>query len=190
MVALGLLMIGALMDSNATSLTRPEQMYASQALIAVAGVLFLPPAMAAGLTLALKRGPTFILNFIVVFLTTQSLGGVIGSALVGTFITWRARFHLQALVDHLASTDPLVTQRIAQLATTYGRVITDRSLLNAEGVALLGQQVTREATVLAYNDAFLAIALFAACTIAVMILHLAIRAIRKSISPEPQLAAS
>jgi MFS family permease len=190
MVALGLLMIGALMDSNATSLTRPEQMYASQALIAVAGVLFLPPAMAAGLTLALKRGPTFILNFIVVFLTTQSLGGVIGSALVGTFITWRTRFHLQAMADHLTLIDPLVAQRITQLAATYGRVITDRSLLNAEGVALLGQQVTREATVLAYNDAFLAIALFAACTIAVMILHLAIRAIRKSISPEPQLAAS
>jgi MFS family permease len=190
MVALGLLLVGALMDSNATSLTRPEQMYVSQALIAAAGVLFLPPAMAAGLMLALKRGPTFILNFIVVFLTTQSLGGVIGSALVGTFITWRTRFHLQALADHLAATDPLVSQRIAQLAATFGRVITDRSLLNAEGVALLGQQVTREATVLAYNDAFLAIALFAACTIAVMILHLAIRAIRKSLSPEPQPAVS
>ncbi|MBQ0823781.1 MFS transporter [Microvirga terrae] len=190
MVALVLLLIGALMDSNATSLTRPEQMYVSQALIAAAGVLFLPPAMATGLALALQRGPTFILNFIVVFLTTQSLGGVIGSALVGTFITWRTRFHLQDLVDHLASTNPLVSQRIAQLAGTYGRVITDRSLLNAEGVALLGQQVTREATVLAYNDAFLAIALAAAFTLAAMILHLGIRAIRKSLSPEPQPAVS
>jgi MFS family permease len=190
MVALGLLLVGALMDSDATSLTRPEQMYVSQALIAAAGVLFLPPAMAAGLMLALQRGPTFILNFIVVFLTTQSLGGVIGSALVGTFITLRTRFHLQALAEHLTLSDPLVAQRIAQLAGAYGRVITDRSLLNAEGVALLGQQVTREATVLAYNDAFLLIALCAAGALAAMILHLAIRAIRKSVSPEPQPAAS
>ncbi len=190
MIALGLLLVGALMDSNATNLTRPEQMYLSQALIAVAGVLFLPPAMATGMALALKRGPTFILNFIVIFLTTQSLGGVIGSALVGTFITWRTRFHLQDMADHLAWTDPLVTQRLAQLAGSYGRVLTDRSLLNAEGVALLVQQVTREATVLAYNDAFLAIALCAAFALAAMILHLAIRSIRKIISPEPQPAAT
>ncbi|WP_262270790.1 MFS transporter [Microvirga yunnanensis] len=190
MVALVLLLIGALMDSNATSLTRPEQMYVSQALIAAAGVLFLPPAMATGLALALQRGPTFILNFIVVFLTTQSLGGVIGSAVVGTFITWRTRFHLQALADHLASTDPLVAQRMAQLAAAYGRVLTDRSLLNAEGLVLLGQQVTREATVLAYNDAFLAIALAAAGALAAMLLHLGLRAIRRGLSPEPQPAVS
>jgi hypothetical protein len=190
MVALGLLLVGALMDSNATSLTRPEQMYVSQALIAAAGVLFLPPAMAAGLTLALQRGPTFILNFIVVFLTTQSLGGVIGSALVGTFITWRTRFHVQALAEHITWTDPLVTQRIAQLSGAYNRVITDKTLLNAEGIALLGQQVTREATVLAYNDAFLAIALLAAFALTVMVIHLAVRAIGKRLSPEPQPVVS
>jgi hypothetical protein len=142
------------------------------------------------LTLALKRGPTFILNFIVVFLTTQSLGGVIGSALVGTFITWRSRFHIQALAEHITWTDPLVTQRIAQLSGAYSRVITDRTLLNAEGIALLGQQVTREATVLAYNDAFLAIALLAAFALTAMIIHLAIRAIGKRLSPAPQPAAS
>jgi len=190
MAALGLLLVGALMDSNATSLTRPEQMYVSQALIAAAGILFLPPAMASGLVLALKRGPAFILNFIVVFLTTQSLGGVIGTSLVGTFITWRGRFHLQEIADHLTMVDPLVAQRIKQLAATYGHVITDPSLLGTQGLNLLSQQVIREATVLAYNDAFLAIAILAACTIAVMILHLAIRAIRKSISPEPQPAVS
>ena len=127
---------------------------------------------------------SFILNFIVVFLTTQSLGGVIGSALVGTFITWRTRFHLQSLAEQLTLSDPLVAQRIAQLAGAYGRVITDR------GVALLGQQVTREATVLAYNDAFMIIAVCAACALAAMIIHLAIRAIRNTISPEPQPAVS
>ena len=76
------------------------------------------------------------------------------------------------------------------MAGAYSRVITDKPLLNAEGVALLGQQVTREATVLAYNDAFMAIAICAACALAAMIAHLAIRAIRKSISPEPQPAVS
>lgn len=190
MAALALLLVGALIDSQAASLTRPEQMYVSQALIAVAGVLFLPPAMAAGLMLALKRGPAFILNFIVVFLTTQSLGGVIGSALMGTFITWRTHLHFQHLVEPLTLADPLVAQRLAQLSGAYSNVVTDRNLLNTEGVVLLNQQVTREATVLAYNDAFLAIALLAALTLTAMILHLAIRAIGKRLSPEPQPVAS
>jgi hypothetical protein len=57
-------------------------------------------------------------------------------------------------------------------------------------VTLLSQQVTREATVLAYNDAFLAIALLAACALAAMVLNVAIRAIGKRLSPEPQPAVS
>src|SRR5262249_8102129 len=60
-VALGLLVIGSFLDSFVTNLTRPEQMYLSQAMIAAAGVLFLPPAMAAGLTSALKKGSNYIL---------------------------------------------------------------------------------------------------------------------------------
>jgi MFS family permease len=186
MASFAFLMVGAFMDSNATSLTRPAQMYVSQGLIAVAGVLFLPPAMAAGMALALKRGPVFVLNFIVVFLSTQSLGGVIGSALVGTFITWRTRFHFQHLIETLNLGNPLVAQRIGQLSGAYSRVITDKSLLGAEGVSLLSQQVTREATVLAYNDAFLAIAFVAGLALAAMILTLAIRTVGKRLSPEPQ----
>lgn len=189
MAALALVLVGALMDSRTTNLTRPEQMYVSQALIAMAGVLFLPPAMATGMMMALQRGPVFILNFIVVFLTTQSLGGVLGSALMGTFITWRTRFHFQHLIEPLTLTDPQVAQRIAQLSGAYSRVVSDRTLLNAEGVVLLGRQVTREATLLAYNDAFLLIAILAAVALAAMALHLTIRAIGKRLSPHPQPAS-
>jgi len=70
-VALSLLILGAVMDSRATNLTRPAEMYLSQALIAFAGALFLPPAMAAGLMMALQKGPTYILSFVIVFLTTD-----------------------------------------------------------------------------------------------------------------------
>ena len=40
-------------------------------------------------------------------------------------------------------------------------MIGDPALRQAEGAALLGQQVTREANILAYNDVFLAIAVLA-----------------------------
>ncbi|QRM32025.1 MFS transporter [Microvirga sp. VF16] len=190
MVALALLIIGAVMDGRATNLTRPAEMYLSQALIAFAGALFLPPAMASGLMMALKKGPTYILSFVIVFLTTQSIGGVLGSAIVGTFMTWRTKFHVQDLANHLISTDPLVAQRLSQLSGAYGRVMTDKSLLNAEGIVLLGQQVNREATVLAYNDAFLAIALLAAFALAALIAHVAVRAIGARLSTVPETAVA
>ncbi len=152
---------GAFMDSHATTLTRPENMYLSQALIAFGGALFLPPAMLSGLTRALKEGPTFITSFIAVFLFTQSLGGLMGSAFLGTFITLREKLHSSHLVEHLTLSDPVVADRVRHLSAAYGKVLTDPQLLDAGGLALLARQATGEANVLAYNDAFLLIAAIA-----------------------------
>ncbi|GGE38901.1 MFS transporter [Agaricicola taiwanensis] len=188
-VALLMIATGAFMDSHATSLTRPQDMYLSQALIAFGGVLFLPPALASGLMSALKKGPNYILSFIVIFLSTQSLGGLLGSAVFGTFITWREKFHSNMLVEHLVLTQPHVAQRVAQLGQTYGRVLTDKTLLNAEGLALLSQQATREANVLAYNDAFLLIGAIAAISLATLLGHIAINALRDRRAPGTAAAA-
>jgi hypothetical protein len=187
-VALGLLAAGAHMDSQATNLTRPAEMYVSQALIAFAGSLFLPPALASGLASALKNGPNYILSFIIVFLVTQSIGGALGSAIVGTFIAWREKFHSHALVEHITLSDPIIAQRVNQLAGAYGRVLLDKTLSNAEGLALLGQQATREANVLAYNDAFMALALLSAFALAALTIHIAVAAIGRRLGPVPQPA--
>ncbi|WP_318764256.1 MFS transporter [Aminobacter niigataensis] len=176
--ALILIAIGAYMDSRATNLTRPEQVFYSQALIAFAGALILPPAMKSGLMSALKKGPNYILSFIIVFLTTQSLGGLLGSAVFTTFVTSREQFHHNVLVEHIALTDPLVAQRVAQLGGAYSRVITDKGLLNAEGLQLSSQQATREAYVLAYNDAFLLITVIALTSLVLLLVHIAIVAFR------------
>jgi len=186
MVALTLLAVGAFMDSQATSLTRPAEMYLSQAMIAFAGALFLPPALASGLMSALKKGRNYILSFVIVFLTTQSLGGSLGSAVVGTFVTWRFRMHYQAIAEHLIPTDPIVAQRLSQLSGAYGHVVTDQTHLTTQGLTLLNQQVTREANVLAYNDAFLTIAVLAALALAALIVHVTVVAIGKRLAPAPQ----
>ncbi len=172
--ALIFLIIGSYMDSQSTNLTRPSNMYISQAFIAGATALFLPPAMAVGLTSALKRGPNYLLSFIIVFLSTQSLGGLLGQAAFGSIITIREKYHSNILAEHIIMSDPLVAQRAAQLADTYGRVIGDKVLLNAEGVALLSSQVTREANILAYNDAFLLIAAISLCALIALLMHVAI----------------
>lgn len=175
-VALAMLILGASMDAQATNLTRPEQMYASQALIAGAGALFLPPALASGLASALRKGPNYILSFVIIFLSTQSLGGLLGSALLGSFVTLRERFHSSQLVEHISLTNPFVAQRAAQLGEAYGRVLADPALRQAEGLALLSQQATREANVLAYNDLFFLVSALSATALAALLIHVAITA--------------
>ncbi len=189
MVALMLIGVGAYLDSHATNLTRPEQMYWSQAMIAAGGSLFLPPAIASGFTLALRKGPQYILSFIVVFLVTQSLGGLAGSALFGSFITLREKFHSNILAEAMTLADPLVAARVSQLSAAYGRTIVDSAVLKAEGVALLSQQVTREANVLAHNDAFFVIALLAVGAAAALAIHLLTVRIREAIARDREQAA-
>ncbi len=189
MVALLLIGVGAFLDSHATNLTRPGQMYWSQAMIAAGGSLFLPPAIASGFTLALRKGPQYILSFIVVFLVTQSLGGLAGSAIFGSFITLREKFHSNILAEAMTLADPLVATRVSQLSAAYGHTIVDSAVLKAEGVALLSQQVTREANVLAHNDAFLVIALLAVGAAAALAIHLLTVRIREAIARTGEQAA-
>ncbi|XAE58219.1 MFS transporter [Termitidicoccus mucosus] len=171
MLSLLCICAGACMDGQATSLTRPENMYMSQALIAFGSVLFLPSVMTAGIAAALKRGPTYITSYIVVFLFTQNLGGLMGSSFLNTFVTIREKFHSSLLVERIVMADPLVAGRVSQLSAAYGRVLTDGVLLKAEGLALLSQQTTREAYILAYNDVFLAISVIAGAALAVLLLR-------------------
>jgi MFS family permease len=175
-VALSMMATGAFMDSQLTSLTRPDQMYLSQALLSAGIALFLPPSMSVGFRAAFAKGPPYLSTFFVIFLFTQSIGGLIGTAFYGTFVIIREKFHSNVLVEHVLLTDPVVAQRAAQLAAGYGKVIGDSALLNGEGLALMGLQVTREANTLAYADAFFTAGVIALMALAVLIVHLLIEA--------------
>lgn len=165
LIALALICVGALLDSDSTNLIRPHDMYFSQALLGFASALFIGPAMLVGLTRALREGPTHFVSFSALFGITQNLGGLFGSAMLGTFQVIRERAHSGAIVAQLASGDPLVAQRLQQNAGAYARVLGDPALRQAEGAAILSQQVSREANIMAYNDTFLLIAALAAGTI-------------------------
>ncbi|WDZ78884.1 MFS transporter [Ensifer adhaerens] len=189
-LALGLLATGAYMDSQATSLTRPEQMYLSQAMIAAGTALFLPPAMARGFKAALAKGPSYILSFIVIFLFTQSIGSLIGSAAFGTFVTIREKFHSNILAEQMVLSNPLVAQRVNQLSAAYSKVMGDKTLLGGEGTVLLSQHVTREAYILAYNDAFLLAAVIALFALAGLLLHMSYNWLTQRLTgPAPMPAA-
>lgn len=170
-LSLLLVAVGSYMDSQSTVLTRPEQMYLSQFMVSFAGGLFLPPALTMGLGAALKRGPSYMLSFIVVFLATQKIGGYLGSALYGTFVQWREQFHSFRLVSRLTSTDPLVAARLKQIGGAYGKVLTDPNQQTAQATSLFAKQVQQQAYALAYNDSFLFTSWLSLTALAILLIH-------------------
>ncbi len=182
-VSLLLVAVGSYMDSQSTVLTRPEQMYLSQFMVSFAGGLFLPPALTMGLGAALKRGPSYMLSFIVVFLATQKIGGYLGSALYGTFVQWREQFHSFRLVSRLTSTDPLVAARLKQIGGAYGKVLTDPNQQAAQATSLFAKQVQQQAYALAYNDSFLFTTWLSLTALAILLIHVGWRN-RRRLSPD------
>lgn len=160
-ISVALIAVGAFMDADASNLTRPVNLYASQALISFAALYFLGATMMVGILRAVVRGPSHMVSFSAVFGIAQTIGGLGGSALLGTFQIVRERFHSEELVQALVMTDPQVATRVQQLGGAYGRVLADPALREGQGAALLAQQVAREANVLAFNDVFLLIGVLA-----------------------------
>ena len=160
-VACLLIAIAAIIDSRAASLTHPANFYLSQAMVGFAGLLFIGPAMVIGITRALLQGTQNFITWVVVFLATQNLGSLIGSALFGTLQTVREKFHSNILVQQVLLDNPTDAGRLSASAQQLSPVIADPALRAAQGTALVGQQVTRQANILAYNDIFLVIAALA-----------------------------
>lgn len=171
-LAIAIVAIAAALDSRATNLTRAPQMYISQVLLAFATTLYIGPAMLIGFARVLADGGTKLTSFIVLFGTTQSLGGLIGTALLGTVQTVREKAHSFTLVQLLRHADPRVELALQQGASQSASRLADPGLRVAQGTASLNQRVSLEANVLAYNDLFLLIAAAAAVTAVVLSLLL------------------
>lgn len=161
-IALALIAVGTFIDSHATVLTRPANLFFSQALLAFASALFIGPALMIGITQVLIKGPQYLVSFIVTFSVVQNVGGLAGGALVGTVETIREKYHSSQLAESITLGDPQVVLRLQQLGGAYARTQNDATLRTADGITLLSQQVTQQAHVLAYNDVFLMISIAAA----------------------------
>lgn len=163
-ISLLLIAVGSFMDAHSNNLTRPLNMAFSQALVAFAAAYFMGPTLLSGMLRALSKGMSHVVSFSALFSITQSLGGLAGSALLGTFQVYRQKFHSHSLAQSITLTDPVDASRIQALGGAYARVLGDPTLRQAEGAVLLGQQVSREANVLAFNDVFLVVGSIATLT--------------------------
>jgi MFS family permease len=169
-IALVLMALGAWMDAHANNQTRVEQMYLSQSLLAFGGTLFIGPSLISMIVTVIGN-PGALISFSVLFGLTQNLGGLIGSALVGTFQIMREKFHSSMIVEGLSLLDPLVAGRIQSGAAAAGQLLADPAARTRQSLASLAASATREANILAYNDVFLMIALIAAVSATWIFLH-------------------
>ena len=162
--ALALIMVASLLDSQSNSLTRPDQLMLSQFLLGFGSAFFLAPAMLAGIggVVADQRN---LVSFSVLFGMSQNVGGLLGSAILGTFQTWREKFHSSQLADQLTTLNPIINERLQQYAQQYQSQIGDSALLNVQASSLLQTASTLEANILAYNDTYMLTAAISAATL-------------------------
>jgi MFS family permease len=154
MAAAFIIAAGAWLDTHSTSVTRPQQLYLSQSLLGFGTTLFLGPALMFGIGHIIRRGPNYLVSFVVLFSTTQNVGGLAGSALLGSIQIAREWLHAERLAEALSLGDPVVTARIAQYAAAIAPRLTDPLARAQQANALLGQALHAQASVLAFNDTF------------------------------------
>ncbi|KGT94262.1 major facilitator transporter [Erwinia typographi] len=153
-MSLVLIMVASLMDSQSSPLTRADNMYFSQFLLGFSSTFFIAPALLINIGSVVTQ-PKNLVSLVVLFGMSQNIGGLIGAALLGTFQTWREKYHSSLLADQLSYLNPNVTERLSQYTSLFNGLIDDSLLRSAEGTVQLQSVATLQANVLAYNDTYL-----------------------------------
>ncbi|WP_010215608.1 hypothetical protein [Sphingomonas sp. PAMC 26621] len=170
---------GAWWDSSATTLTRPAQLILSQALIGFGTTLFVGPALLYGFLRMIQRGGDHLVSFVVTFSITQNVGGLMGSALLGSLQTVWARNASNALAADMLASDPQVAARISGGGAALASVVADPVQRAAQGSGLLAQAMAREAAVIAFNDTFRFVAMLALTTAAFIFANIVVARYRE-----------
>ena len=144
-------------------LTRASNLCFSQFLLGFSSA-FPGPAMLLGIGGVVTQ-PKNLVSFVVLFGMSQNLGGLIGSAILGTFQTWREKYHSSLLGDQLSLLDPNVVDRLSQYSALFRSQLADSGLLSAQSSSQLQTVATLQANVLAYNDTYLLTAALAMITL-------------------------
>lgn len=162
--SLVVMIIASLMDAQSSPLTRGNNMYFSQFLLGFGSAFFLAPALLIGIGSVVTQ-PKNLVSFVVLFGMSQNLGGLIGSAILGTFQVWREKYHSSLLADRLSLLDPNVTERLNQYNALYNSLVGDSVLRSAQSSSQLQSVATLQSNVLAYNDTYLLTAALALMTL-------------------------
>ena len=157
LISLAIIAIAAFADTHSGLMTRPANLYLTQAAIAFAAVYFIGPMLMEGFLRALTRGPSYVVSFLALFNLSQTVGGLFGTAALSAFFTIRVKEHLMTLGLSLPTDDPALAQVLAALAAGRNATVTDPVLRSAAAGGDVVREAARQAAVLAYNDVFFVI---------------------------------
>jgi MFS transporter, DHA2 family, multidrug resistance protein len=102
----------------------------------------------------------------------RNLGGAVGIAVCGAIINARTNFHFAAIASNLTPANGAMTRLLDDLTQRYGAIPGSAQAGHAAALKQLWELAYREASTLAYADAFRAIMLaFAVATLLVPLLR-------------------
>jgi hypothetical protein len=146
--------IAAFADTRTGIMSRPGDLYLTQAAIGFAAVFAMGPVMMEGMLRALAAGPAYVVSFIAVFSLSQTLGGLAGVSALSAFHTIRLKTHLIDAGATLTAANPQLARELGQATARLGTTISDPALQQQAAAARIAREVGREAAVLAFNDVF------------------------------------
>ncbi|MBU1538243.1 MAG: MFS transporter [Alphaproteobacteria bacterium] len=146
--------MAAFADTRTGIMSRPGDLYLTQAAIGFAAVFAMGPVMMEGMLRALAAGPAYVVSFIAVFSLSQTLGGLAGVSALSAFHTIRLKTHLIDAGATLTAANPQLARELGQATARLGTTISDPALQQQAAAARIAREVGREAAVLAFNDVF------------------------------------
>lgn len=176
--AVAVICVAAFADTRTGVMTRPQDLYATQAAIAFAAVFAMGPIMMEGMLRALAAGQSYVISFIAVFSLSQSIGGLAGISLLSGFYTIRLKTHLIDAGSTLTLGNSKFAEALSNAVQRVAPAQADAALQQQAAASNISQQVGREAAVLAFNDVFFLIGTLAAATFAVLAMPWLINKIR------------
>jgi MFS transporter, DHA2 family, multidrug resistance protein len=118
-----------------------------------------PFAMASTVTLTLgELPPDRVKSASALYTLMRSLGGAIGIAVCGAILNDRTNLHFLRIAEHLSSPKVQLTSWLYAVAGRYGQAWGDSAISQAVALKKLWLLAYREAQVMAFADAYLAIA--------------------------------
>lgn len=155
--AIAVIAIAAFADTHAGIMTRPGDLYWTQAAIAFAAVFAMGPVMMEGMVRALAAGPSYVVSFIAIFSLSQTLGGLAGVSALSALHTIRLKTHLIDASATLTAANAQLAAELRRVANSVSATQADPLLQQATAASDIAQEAGRQAAVLAFNDMFFVI---------------------------------
>ncbi len=181
--------IAAFADTQTGIMTRPQDVYWTQAAIAFAAVFAMGPVMMQGMVRALVAGPSYVVSFIAMFSLAQSIGGLAGVSALSAFHTIRLKTHIIDAGGTLTLANPQLVDALNVTVRNAAPVQADAALAQQTASAAISQEVGREAAVLAFNDVFFLIGTLAAIVFVIVFVPWIINRVQKRNPLANELAA-